>query len=159
MSCAIALAASLALADLYGAGHASQVSAAQAQGASALSREPFYADIVQRAHSLHEVVVRYRTPDMKASATPMSLADFAALKVGATELSALDMQGHFDLAKRDSDGDLKCILKGISQDLPKKLALVEAARTGKDQDAALDDLAYLLNDNVEVITAPARPPV
>jgi hypothetical protein len=32
-----------------------------------------------------------------------------------------------------------------------------AAKTGHDQDVALRDMAYLLNDNVEVITAPPQP--
>jgi hypothetical protein len=69
------------------------------------------------------------------------------------------MQGHVELAKRGTDGDLKCILRGISQDLPKKLADLTAAKTGPDQDQALRDMSYLLNDNVEVITAPPAPPV
>ena len=49
------------------------------------------------------------------------------------------------------------ILRGISQDLPEKLAAVRAATTLKAQDLALRDMVYLLNDNVEVITAPPRP--
>ncbi len=31
------------------------------------------------------------------------------------------------------------------------------AKTVKDQDLALRDMVYLLNDNVEVITAPPQP--
>ena len=64
-------------------------------------------------------------------------------------------QGHLLLAKRGTDGDLKCILRGISQDLPLKLDAVTTAATPKDRDLALRDMAYLLNDNVEVITTPA----
>ena len=69
------------------------------------------------------------------------------------------MKGHEELAKRGTDGDLKCILKGISMDLGKKLSELVQAPTGAAQDVALRDMAYLLNDNVEVITAPPAPPV
>ncbi len=68
------------------------------------------------------------------------------------------MQGHLQLAQRGVDGDLKCILKGISQDLGVKLHDLGQAATGAAQDQALRDMAYLLNDNVEVITAPPAPP-
>jgi hypothetical protein len=69
------------------------------------------------------------------------------------------MQGHLILKERGTDGDLKCILRGISEDMPKKLDAVEAAATPAARRVALDELAYLLNDNVEVITAPPAPPV
>ena len=45
------------------------------------------------------------------------------------------------LVARGSTDDLKCILHGISQDLPAKLAAVDAAKTGHDQDAALRDMS------------------
>ncbi len=159
MSCALALAASLAMADMYGAAPAVRAAQMQTEAVSKLSTEPMYADIVTRARTLQEVIARYRSPGMKASTGPISLPDFASFKAETLRLSALDMQGHFDLAKRGTDGDLKCILKGISEDLPKRVAEVETARTGAQQDQALDDLAYLLNDNVEVVTAPPKPPV
>ncbi len=120
-------------------------------GVSALSREPLYADIVGRAKALKAEVNALRK-------SPGALKQFDAFKGKIAALSALDMKGHLDLAARGTDGDLKCILRGISQDLPKKLAEVAAA-TGAARDKALSDMAYLLNDNVEVITAPPRPPV
>jgi hypothetical protein len=43
--------------------------------------------------------------------------------------------------------------------LPKKLGAVELAKTGAEEDAALDELRYLLDDNVGVISAPPKPPV
>ena len=67
------------------------------------------------------------------------------------------MKGHLTLKERGAVDDLKCILRGIAQDLPEKLAAIKAARTIKDQDLALRDMVYLLNDNVEVITAPPTP--
>jgi hypothetical protein len=155
----MALAASLALADLYGAGGATQAALAQA-APSPLAAEPLYADIITRAKLLHANVVALRaTPGMKASPTALPLPQMETISAGAMELSGLDMKGHLDLAARGRDGDLKCILKGLSQDLPKRLAEVRDAKTGADEDRALDDLAYLLDDNVGVITALPKPPV
>jgi hypothetical protein len=117
---------------------------------AAVASEPLFVDIVQRAGALKAQVEAF-----KGKADPLP----EAFKTGIGELSALDMKGHLMLAARGTDGDLKCILKGISQDLPLKLAAVQAAATPKDRDLALRDMAYLLNDNVEVITAPPAPPV
>jgi hypothetical protein len=95
----------------------------------------------------------------------MDQADFAAgpaftgFKAQAAELAAIDMQGHLILKERGTDGDLKCILRGISEDMPKKVAAVETAATPAERRVALDELVYLLNDNVEVITAPPQPEV
>ena len=69
------------------------------------------------------------------------------------------MQGHVVLKERGTDGDLKCILRGIAEDIPVKLGAVETAASPAERSVALDELAYLLNDNVEVITAPPQPEV
>ena len=111
---------------------------------AAVAQEPLFADIVKRAGALKADVDGVRA----GRALP---SDF---KILIGELAALDMQGHLLLAKRGTDGDLKCILRGISQDLPLKLEAVTGAATPKDLDLALRDMAYLLNDNVEVITTP-----
>ncbi len=118
---------------------------------TSLAHEPLYADIVARAKALEKQVQRY---EAAGGATP----DFDGFKARVEALAALDMKGHLDLAQRGTDGDLKCILKGISQDLPKKLDEMATA-TGQARIKALSDMAYLLNDNVEVITAPPKPPV
>ena len=155
--CGMALAASLALADLYGAtgGHA-----VSAPAPSPLATEPLYADIVGRARDLRATVIALEaTPGLKSSATALPLDGFEGIAAKAEALSSLDMKGHLDLAARDKDGDLKCILKGISQDLPKRIDEIRAAKTGPDEARALDDLAYLLDDNVGVITAPPKAPV
>ena len=62
-----------------------------------------------------------------------------------------------ELTKRGVTDDLKCILRGISQDLPVKLKEVAEAKDVKARELALRDMSYLLNDNVEVITAPPQP--
>ena len=116
---------------------------------AAVAQEPLFADIVKRAGALKADVDGVRA----GKALP---SDFRS-QIG--ELAALDMQGHLLLSQRRTDGDLKCILRGIAQDLPLKLEALSAATTPKDRDLALREMAYLLNDNVEVITAPPSAPV
>jgi hypothetical protein len=117
---------------------------------SAVAREPLFIDIVKRASKLKAAAIAFQGNDKPIS---------DSFKTQISELSDLDMQGHLTLAKRGTDGDLKCILRGISQDLPLKLTAVTAAPDRKARDSALKEMAYLLNDNVEVITAPPAPPV
>jgi hypothetical protein len=115
-----------------------------------LAREPLYAEIVRRAMRLRGEAEAFRA-GLKGSPAQAGPDGFA---VDIAALSALDLQGHLDLAKRGTDGDLKCILKGISQDLPRKLAEVDAAKDAAAKDAALEEMVYLLRDNIEVITTP-----
>jgi hypothetical protein len=163
MSCDVAAAAAILLATLgAGAGRPAKpvtltpvawsqaATATTTAGVNPLAAEPLYADIVRRASSLRRQVEAYRG-NLKGSPA-VAIPDSLAAEVAA--LSSLDMQGHLDLAKRGTDGDLKCILKGISQDLPRKLAQVDQARDAAAKDAALEDMVYLLRDNVEVITTP-----
>lgn len=121
--------------------------------------EPLFQDIVKRAQQLKVQTEAYRKTlagaDQAATAKPLKGFDGFSTKIG--ELSALDMKGHVTLKERGAVDDLKCILRGISQDLPEKLTAVGAATTIKAQDLALRDMVYLLNDNVEVITAPPQP--
>ncbi len=124
-----------------------------------LASEPLFADIIQRAGRLKAEVESYRAnPGFKAAATAVPLPGFDRFQADIAELSALDLKGHLALAARGTDGDLKCILRGISYDLPVKLKDLAQAPTGAAQEAALRDMGYLLNDNVEVITAPEAPP-
>lgn len=125
-----------------------QPAAAVSTAPSALASEPLFADIVSRAGALRGQLDGWKgvTGDLPG------FADFK-LKVG--QLAELDMQGHKVLAARGTDGDLKCILRGIAQDLPVRLGQVEAATDPKARDRALAEMTYLLRDNVEVITTPA----
>ena len=116
----------------------------------AVAYEPLFADIIKRAGALKSEVEGFRK-----SGKPVT----AGFRKEIGELAELDMKGHVTLKERGTDGDLKCILKGIAEDLPLKLQAVEAAGSAADRDQALRDMAYLLNDNVEVITAPPAPPV
>ena len=116
--------------------------------ANPLAQEPLFADIVARAARLQREVDGWRT---RPPAAPP-----AAFQARLDALSALDMRGHVELAQRGTDGDLKCILKGISQDLPKKLEALRTAQTVADRRTAVSDLYYLLRDNVEVVTTPPK---
>jgi hypothetical protein len=154
MSCDVAMAAYLLLASTGPGG--------PAPGAAppAVASEPLFVDIIGRADRLKGEVEAYRrTEGLTASPAAVALPGMSRFQADVEALAALDMQGHLELAKRGTDGDLKCILKGISQDLPTKLKQLQAAQTGAAEDTALRDMAYLLNDNVEVITAPPAPPV
>lgn len=147
MSCGIALAAVLLLSDPNVALAAAEP-AAVAGAPVSIAAEPLFADIVSRAGALKTVVEGWN------GVLP---ADFSAFRTQAQELAALDMQGHLILKERGTDGDLKCILRGISEDIPLKLTAVETASDAAARAMALSELSYLLNDNVEVITTPPYP--
>jgi hypothetical protein len=151
MSCdaPVAAIASLFLASWHGAtslDHLKPVAFAEAP--IPVASEPLFADIVSRAGKLRQEIDAFRA---KGGAP----ADLSPFKVEITDLAALDEKGHEVLLARGGDGDLKCILHGISQDLPKKLADMEVASDAKAKDSALKEMGYLLRDNVEVITTPA----
>ncbi len=155
MSCDVAAAAFLFLAST-GPGAPPPTMMAALEAPKPVASEPLFIDIVQRAGRLRGEVQHYRTPALKASAAALPLPGVDKFKSDLAELAALDMQGHVELAKTGQDGDLKCILKGISQDLPLKLQAMMAAPTGAAEDNALRDMFYLLRDNVEVITTPPK---
>jgi len=148
MSCGIAIAAALLLTDPNVALAAAEP-AAVAGAPISVAAEPMFIEIVTRSTELKALVDGW-------NGMPV---DFDAFKVRAAELSAMDMQAHLILKERGTDGDLKCILRGISEDIPVKVAAVETAATDAARATALSELSYLLNDNVEVITAPPQPEV
>ena len=149
MSCGLALA--LAILGVEAApADAAAVAVTASAAPAALAQEPLYADIIARAKGLH---LRVKT----LQNTPTAVADLARFKAEVDELAALDMQAHFDLKARNVDGDLKCILKGIAEDLPKRLEDLAAAPDAVARETALKEMSYLLNDNIEVVTAPPGP--
>ena len=157
MSCEAIAAASMIWLASFGAEAAAPAPApipavAASAPASPLVSEPLFADIIGRAGELGGRVQSWK-------GKPIDPAALARFKADVGELAALDMKAHVVLKERGTDGDLKCILRGISEDLPLKLKAVEEAKEGPARDAALTDLGYLLRDNVEVITAPPAPEV
>lgn len=156
MSCGLAIASMLLLTNPDVALAATQPPAAVDAPVS-VAGEPLFADIVARSGALKAMVDGWAAAGV-ADQPGFATGDvFASFKARAAELADLDMQGHLILRERGTDGDLKCILRGIAEDIPKKVAAVEAATTAPARADALSDLAYLLNDNVEVITAPPQP--
>jgi hypothetical protein len=154
MSCDVAAAAFIFLAASSGA----PAPASNAAPVSiSVAKEPLYADIISRAGRLKAEVEAYRKAGMGPGAAV--LPGFEAFQSDITQLATLDMKGHLDLAARGIDGDLKCILRGISVDLARKLEELKAAKSWTEQSAALGEMVYLLDDNIGVITAPPAPPV
>ena len=158
MSCGVALAVSLLLSDPNVALAAAQPPAVASAPVS-VAGEPLFVDIVTRSTTLKTMVEGWGTSGLIDQDGFLNGAAFADFKVQATALAEMDMQGHLVLKERGTDGDLKCILRGISEDMPKKVSAVETATTTAERRVALDELVYLLNDNVEVITAPPQPEV
>jgi hypothetical protein len=155
MSCDVAVAAFLMFASTSG-GTPAQLSPAIEASPQVVLQQPLYREIVRRAAVLRGDVDSYSKSIAGAGALqPLDGFDAFSGRVGA--LSGLDEQGHVELlagAYTGELGDLKCILHGISQDLKVKLTAVSTAKTIQDEEAALRDMRYLLNDNVQVIDPP-----
>lgn len=141
MSCSAVAASALLWLAAAPAGAAPE--AATPPPATAL--EPFFADIVGRAQSL-----KGRAEAMRKT---QGAAD-AAFKTDLADLAELDMEAHQRLKARGTDGDLTCILRGIAEDLPVKMAALQMAADEAARDLALREMIYLLNDNIEVIVTP-----
>jgi len=124
---------------------------------TSVASEPMFAEIIARAASLKAQVATYRDAVKASPSAP--LAGYDGFKANIVLLATQDQAGSDELRKRGGDSYLKCILHGISQDLPKRLAELDQAAGAGDRDKALREMSYLLNDNVEVITAPPAPPV
>jgi hypothetical protein len=164
MSCDAAASAAFFLLTAFQPGQATAVldrtpAVATKPGANPLAREPLFADIIGRAQSLKADVEALQKGLAGGAASLDALPRFTPFKARIAALADLDMKGHLELARRGTDGDLKCILRGISQDLPRKLDDMTGAKDAAARDLALREMAYLLVDNVEVITAPPAPPV
>ena len=158
MSCGVALAVALLLSDPNVA-LAAALPPAPADAPVSVAGEPLFADIVARSGALKSVVQGWIEAGVVDQSDFAAGPAFSGFRTQAVELAALDMQGHVILKDRGTDGDLKCILRGISEDIPVKVAAVGSAATPAERRVALDELAHLLNDNAEVIIAPPQPEV
>jgi len=158
MSCGLAIAVALMLGDPNVAVAAAQPPAPAGAPVS-VAAEPLFADIILRSGSLKALVDSWSSAGATDAPGFLTGDAFTAFKAEAQALADADMQGHLILKERGTDGDLKCILRGISEDIPKKIEAVETATSPAARAVALSELSYLLNDNVEVITAPPQPEV
>lgn len=154
MSCGVALAVSLLFADPT-ATSAPVPPAAEAP--ASVAAEPMFADIVARSGSLKSVVDGWLAAGHADHAAFWAGAEFQGFKTQAADLAARDMQGHVTLRDRGVDGDLKCILRGISEDMPKRIEAVETAPSAAERRISLEELSHLLEDNAAVITSPPMP--
>ena len=158
MSCGAALAVALMMSNPAVA-EAAAVPPVAADMPISVASEPLFADIVTRSGALKAIVDAWAASKAADQSGFFTGAEYLAFKDRAQALAESDMQGHLILKERGTDNDLKCILRGISEDLPKKIAAVEAAPNASQRAVALSELSYLLNDNVEVITSPPAPEV
>src|SRR5690606_33685507 len=110
MSCGVALAVSLLLSDPNVALAAGRPPAA-ADAPVSVAGEPLFADIVARSEALRGMVRSWMDGGAAEGADFAAGPAFSAFRAQATELAALDMQGHLILKERGTDGDLKCILR------------------------------------------------
>ena len=121
MSCGLAVAAVLLMSDPSG------VAAQPVPPPTTLAEEPMYADIVSRSRALRDVVDSWIARGMADDAQFAHSEEFAGFQIAAAELSERDMAGHLDLRQRGTDGDLRCILRGLSEDLTVRVEALAAA--------------------------------
>ena len=126
---------------------------------ASVAAEPLFADIVSRSQALKLTVDGWIAAEAGTDADLTARPEFDAFKTEALTLADLDMQGHVTLRDRGMDGDLKCILRGLSEDMPRRLEAVGAATSTPERASALAELSHLFEDNVEVILAPPAPEV
>jgi len=153
MSCGLAVAALLMMGDPNGALSATQPPAVAATPVG-VADEPFFADLAVRATGLKAIVDGWSASGAADQSGFFDSPAYADFKSQAGDLAAQDMQGHVILRDRGTDGDLKCILRGISEDMPLRIAALEAATTPAERAVALAELSHLLDDNAAVILAP-----
>ncbi|MFN3537721.1 MAG: hypothetical protein ACK4Y4_09770 [Brevundimonas sp.] len=146
MSCGLMIAAALMLTDPALAATSASVPSAE----TPVAGEPLFLDIVSRSQALKGIVDGWIETGFNPGA-------FAGFRADAEALAALDMQGHVTLRERNVDGDLKCILRGISEDMPGRLDAVQNAPDERERGVALSELSHLLDDNAAVILAPPQP--
>ncbi|MBX9576378.1 MAG: hypothetical protein K2X07_12155 [Caulobacteraceae bacterium] len=155
MSCGLALAVALSLTDPAVAAAAAQPAWTPGDPVT-VAEEPLFVDIVARAGKLKITAEGWASMDL---AVVLGGPDWTAFKADALALADRDMQGHLVLKERGVDGDLKCILRGISEDIPVRLTAFESAASPEERASALSELVHLFDDNVAVITAPPQPEV
>lgn len=158
MTCGLAIAVTLLLSDPNVALAAAQPPAAPDAPVSVAS-EPMFAEIITMSASLRDIVDQQLSTGATEQDGYLQSASFGDLRTGTAQLAERDMQGHLILKERGTDGDLKCILRGIAEDMPRRIEAIEGAADAASRRQALSELRYLLNDNVEVITAPPQPEV
>lgn len=144
-------AACLMCAPLFVSGFATGAMAQEAP-VNPVSQEPFYAELIAKAQTLKATTEGFAaTPKLSLLTDPA----FEAYGREIAELTALNLKAHYDLKARGTDNDLKCVLMGVSLDLPIRFEGIRVATTEQDLKDAFEDMSFLLEDNIEVIRTPA----
>lgn len=156
MSCGLALATALLLANPDVALAASVDPATVPADLTGLAAEPLFIDIVSRSGRLKGVAEGWAATGAIHTPGFLSGREWLTFRAEASALGELNMQGHLILKSRESEGDMACILRGLSEDVPTRLADMEAADSAGARDLALAELVHLFDDNVAVITSPAQ---
>lgn len=136
---------------LFAALAAPNVGAQSAMPVSAVSREPYFADILRRAEAL-----KAKSEDFAAQNDLAFLHSpaFKAYQAELSELSALTLKGHEILKARGTDSDLKCILMGLHRDMKRRAETTPPADQAAMR-AYFTDIGLLMRDTIEVIETPA----
>lgn len=156
MSCGLVIATALLLSNADVALAASVDPATVPADLSGLVGEPLFNDIAGRSGRLKAVAEGWTLSGAHRASDFLQGGEWLAFRTEAMALSELDMQGHLILTQRESQGDMACILRGVAEDIPARLAAMEAAETDQDRDMALAELVHLFDDNGAVITSPAQ---
>jgi hypothetical protein len=127
-------------------------SQAQTPRLNPIASEPLYADIVNRAQKLR---TKSLTLGKSSRLRLLTSAKFKTFGQNIEDLSSLNLKAHLDMKARGTDTDLKCVLMGVSRDLPKKLNDIKTSKTDADLKVNFERLSDLLRDNIEVITIAA----
>ena len=149
MSCAVMIAAALLAAEPAAAA-AAAAAPTQSEAEAPVAREALFMHIVSRSRMLKGIVDGWIAEGFQPGAFP-------AFRAEAEDLAAMNMRGHVTLHERNLAGDLKCILRGISEDMPGRLDAVQDAPDEAERRVALSELSHLLDDNAAVILAPPQP--
>jgi len=156
MSCGLALATALLLANPDVALAASLDPASVPADLTGLAAEPLFVDIVSRSGRLKGVAEGWAASGAVHAPGFLTGGEWLGFRTEARALGELNLQGHLILTSRESEGDMACILRGLSDDLPVRLTDMEAADTPGARDLALAELVHLFDDNIAVITSPAQ---
>lgn len=151
MSCGVALALALVVTPPETA--TALAAPVASETPASIATEALFQDIVTRSQRLKATVNGWIAGAEAVGPDFPRGEAFLSLKAETEALAALDMRAHHELAARQVDGDLKCILRGIAEDMPKRIAAIETSQ-GPERAVALSELAYLLDDNAAVILAP-----
>lgn len=155
MTCNLALATALIFsATPTGVAEPAQTAIAASYAPLSLSQDSAFAALISEATRLKQVVDGWMAAPIINDAAFLQSEAYLSFKAQTENLAKADMEGHLTLKERGTDGDLTCILRGIAEDIPRRIANLEAATVGSVRYQALEELAYLLNDNAEVILAP-----